>query len=71
MKQKLRIRHRKTGCWLLLEPRSDAWVPAGRPEWATVFESADTARDAAAALKLNSSEYQITSRLQDFASVTN
>jgi hypothetical protein len=66
----LRIRHRETGCWLLLEGPRDAWVSAKRPEWATVFASVERAREAASALKLSQSKYQITSRLQDFDNPT-
>jgi hypothetical protein len=53
-----------------LEGPRDAWVSAKRPEWATVFASVERAREAASALKLSQSKYQITSRLQDFDNPT-
>lgn len=60
---RLRIQHRDTGCWLLIEGASTSWVPCERPDWATVFKTAEHAIEVTAALRLTQKDYRITSRL--------
>jgi hypothetical protein len=56
----LRIRHRETGCWLLVEPSGrDVYVGPKDKAAATQFASADEARAAAQRFKLTPEKYQI------------
>ena len=60
---RLRIQHRDTGCWMLIEGQKTSWVPCARPDWATVFRSTEHAKEVAVALGLTMRDYRITSKL--------
>lgn len=56
----LRIRHRETGCWLLVEPSGrDVYLGPADKTAATQFATADEARAAAQRYKLTSEKFQI------------
>jgi hypothetical protein len=60
---RLRIQHRDTGCWLVIEGERTYWVPCARPDWSTVFRSKEHAVEVTQALGLTHKEYRITSSL--------
>lgn len=60
---RLRIQHRDTGCWLLIEGERTSWVPCARPDWGTVFRAKEHALEVVAALGLTHADYRITSSL--------
>lgn len=56
----LRIRHRETGCWLLIELSGrDVYVGPADKAAATQFATADEARAAAYRYKLTPEKFQI------------
>lgn len=56
----LRIRHRETGCWLVIEPGGrDSYVGSADKAAATQFATADEARAAAQRYGLTLEKFQI------------
>lgn len=56
----LRIQHRDTGCWLVLEGNTPWWVSRKDIRHATVLRDPQHARDVARRLGLKQADYRIT-----------
>jgi hypothetical protein len=54
-----RIRHRETGCWLLIEHDHDLYLGPANGQHATRFRTADDARRMAMHYGLTSAKFQI------------
>lgn len=58
---KLRIQHRETGCWLSVTNKNDMWVGFKDLAYATTFNTAQQAKEAAQFFGLTQQHYRITS----------